>query len=312
MTLPVKIVFRAPSQYPLLFTIREAGLWEENGLDANLTLIRKTAVAEETLESGRADFIFGNHITPYRKRFFRGIPFVYLGQTVNYTDDILITRQGVTGLTQLVGKTFSVDPLRTAEGHLVSHPRLHVDLYLERAGMTIDQIQILEPEEKSPITKLKTVASGQADATIVASSAEIQAQALGLQVTALDPLPMIQSVTLLGLGPIVLERPDMVKQVLKTMSRGIKFFCTKKSETCAILSQHVAPELGLTTEAEVEQLYDRTAARLEPTLMPTIAAITNVFKEACIFDPEVKDFNPLVMWDLHFLRELQEEGFFNE
>jgi hypothetical protein len=44
---------------------------------------------------------------------------------------------------------------------------------------------------------------------------------------------------------------------------------------------------------------------------PTLDAIQNVFALALKSDPEIKHFNPLALWDLHYLREIDDSGYIN-
>lgn len=38
---------------------------------------------------------------------------------------------------------------------------------------------------------------------------------------------------------------------------------------------------------------------------------TNVFALAVKRDPEIADFNPLMLWDLHHLKEIDDSGYIN-
>jgi len=42
---------------------------------------------------------------------------------------------------------------------------------------------------------------------------------------------------------------------------------------------------------------------------PTLDAIRNVFALALTRDPEIKNFNRLALWDLHYLREIDDSGY---
>ena len=57
--------------------------------------------------------------------------------------------------------------------------------------------------------------------------------------------------------------------------------------------------------------YDTQAASLEAKPYPTLDAIQNVFALALKRDPEIKNFNPLALWDLHYLREIDDSAYIN-
>jgi hypothetical protein len=56
----------------------------------------------------------------------------------------------------------------------------------------------------------------------------------------------------------------------------------------------------------VRTLANRTST---PEIFPRLDAIQNVFALALKRDPEIKHFNPLALWDLHYLREIDDSGY---
>src|SRR6266542_3981496 len=67
--------------------------------------------------------------------------------------------------------------------------------------------------------------------------------------------------------------------------------------------------LGLQKDGEADALYDSWSSFLERKLYPTTEAINNVFALAARLKPEIADLNPLIMWNTHYLRELDDSGF---
>jgi hypothetical protein len=57
--------------------------------------------------------------------------------------------------------------------------------------------------------------------------------------------------------------------------------------------------------------YETEAASFEANPYPMLDAIQNVFALALKRDPEIKNFNPLALWDLHYLREIDDSGYIN-
>ena len=86
-------------------------------------------------------------------------------------------------------------------------------------------------------------------------------------------------------------------------------FLTRKAETLEILREHAAPILRLQSDAEVNTLYDEWALSLERNAYPSLEAISNVFQLALRRNPEIEGFNPLALWDTHYLRELDDSGY---
>ena len=53
--------------------------------------------------------------------------------------------------------------------------------------------------------------------------------------------------------------------------------------------------------------YDERAGEYEPTLFPNPQGIVNVHRLSCMLYPEVRQMNPLQLWDLRLLHEVRAE-----
>jgi hypothetical protein len=58
-----------------------------------------------------------------------------------------------------------------------------------------------------------------------------------------------------------------------------------------------------------ERTYADMAAALEPCLYPSPRAIENVYEEAVREDKDAGGINPMALWDLHYLRKIDDSGF---
>ncbi len=117
-------------------------------------------------------------------------------------------------------------------------------------------------------------------------------------------MPMIRGVTLTTTMGFVKSHPEEIRLLTRGFVDAIHFFITRKDETLEILKEHASPILKLQWDAEVEALYDEWAQSLERKPYPALDAISNVFKLAVRRNPEIVNYNPLALWDLHFVREL--------
>jgi hypothetical protein len=113
------------------------------------------------------------------------------------------------------------------------------------------------------------------------------------------------------LGMVFQNHEDEARSLIMAMIDGIHFFKTKKSDTLAIIKKHCTELLRIQDDEEWNCFYDAQAASLEAKPYPTLEAIQNVFALALKRDPEIKNFNPLALWDLHYLREIDDGGYIN-
>jgi len=50
-------------------------------------------------------------------------------------------------------------------------------------------------------------------------------------------------------------------------------------------------------------------AKLLPKPYPDHEAVANAYKLCCLKSPEAEEMSPMALWDLHYLRELDNSGF---
>ncbi len=103
-----------------------------------------------------------------------------------------------------------------------------------------------------------------------------------------------------------------IRDLIRGFVDAIHFFITRKQETLEILKEHASPILHLQSNEEVETLYEEWAHSLERKPYPSIEAIANVFQLAVRRNPEIASFNPLALWNSHYVRELDDSGYIDQ
>ena len=95
------------------------------------------------------------------------------------------------------------------------------------------------------------------------------------------------------------------------MIDGIHFFKAKKADTLAIIKSTArsCSRYRMTKSGTVFTIPKPLPSRL--SLIQRSDAIQNVFALALKRDPEIKHFNPLALWDLHYLREIDDSEYIN-
>ena len=163
-------------------------------------------------------------------------------------------------------------------------------------------------EGANRMEKWQWVQSGEVDATLLTPPKSLQAEAAGMKIIEIEPLPMIHFTTLSTSRKFVEGHPDLVERFLKGLLEGIAFFKREPEKTKKIIKQRHTSE-GQMDDAAVDIVYGELAEALEPKLYPTMAAIENVYQEALRQDPEAARINPLSVWDLHYIKKLDDSGF---
>jgi ABC-type nitrate/sulfonate/bicarbonate transport system substrate-binding protein len=300
----LRIIYRSNSHAPLWLVADKSGSWQKNGLDVDTSpqLVREKAV--ESLKNDHVDLISGNHHNLYVRNAKNGEDFVHLAQaTNNWTENKLVVTKGIQSIQDLKGKKIVADKL-------TSHAGLNIWLFLKQEGLDADRgdIELVELRDSSE-ERWKRVLSGEFAGTFVTIPHDSRAAAAGARVIPVRAIPMIRGVTLTTTMSFVKNHPEEVRLLTRGFVDAIHFFITRKQETLEILKEHATPILKLQSDTEVETLYDEWAQSLERKPYPALAAIANVFQLAVRRNPEIFLYNPLALWDTHFVRELDDSGY---
>ncbi len=302
--LKLRIIYRSNSHAPLWVVAEKAGIWEKNGLEVDTSpqLIREKAV--EALKNDRVDLISGNHHNLYVRKAKNGEDFVHLAQTANnWTENKMVVGEGIKNVLDLKGKKVAADKL-------TSHGGLNVWLFLRQEGLDVDRGDVeLVALAGAAEERWKRVLNGEFGATFVSVPHDRRAVRAGARVIQVRPMPMIRGVTLTTTLSFVKEHEEQIRRLIRGLVDATHFFITRKAETLEILTNHISGILRLESEEETEDIYEAWARSLERKHYPSIEAIVNVSALAIRRNPEIADFNPLAMWDTHYVRELDDSGY---
>jgi ABC-type nitrate/sulfonate/bicarbonate transport system substrate-binding protein len=204
-----------------------------------------------------------------------------------------------------------------------SHPALNDWLYLKQNGLDVDRDQVeiinrsrikkgemdeMEGDNAPPKERWELVKDGTVDATLLTPPKSDFAEKAGLKVIEIEPMPMIHFTTISTSQGFVDKHPDIVDRFLKGLIEGIAYFKTQPAESLKILKERHTTE-GVMDDAMAERVYRELARVLEPRLYPAMDAIANVYQEALRQDPDAAKVNPLSLWNLHYVRQIDDSGF---
>jgi len=300
----IRIFYRAAGHVPLWKVMEEGGFLEKHGLDIELGSregLREKALQE--LRAGELDIISGNHHNLYAPRALKGEPFVHIAQTNNlWKENWLVARAGIRGIKDLKGKRVAMDDFH-------SHTGLNVWRYLQIHGLEEGRDVELVDGERKGLDRVRKVMSGEYDATFVRAVEQLRARALGANVIELSSMPMIEGVTITTTTTYVNRHQDEVRRLLLALVDAVHFFKTRREDTLNIFEKSCRDVLKFQSEEEMALFYDNQEKSLERKPYPTAGAIENVFALAVRESPEIRDFNPLALWDLHYVREIDDSGY---
>ncbi len=302
----LRIIYRSNSHAPLWVVAEKSGVWEKNGLTVNTSPQPVREKAVEALRNHHVDLISGNHHNLY-VRNAKGEDFVHLAQAGNnWTENRLVVADGIRSIVDLKGKKVVVDKL-------TSHAGLNVWLFLRQEGLDADRGDVDLVELRGAAEeRWKRVLNGEFAGTFVTLPHDARAERSGAHVIRVRAMPMVRGVTLTTTMSFVRNHEAKIRHLVRGFVDAIHFFITRKQETLEILKEHATPILRLQSDEEVETLYEEWAHSLERKPYPSIEAIANVFQLAIRRNPEIASFNPLALWNTHYVRELDESGYIDQ
>ncbi|MCZ6451083.1 MAG: ABC transporter substrate-binding protein [Deltaproteobacteria bacterium] len=300
----IRIFYRAAAHVPLWKVMEEGGFLDKHGLEmqfGSMEGLRRKAM--ERLRAGELDIISGNHHNLYARRALGGEPFIHIAQPNNvWGAHWMVAGQGIRKVEDLKGKRVLIDDLD-------SHPGLSVWLYLRLRGLEGEEgVELVNGGGKTT-DRVRKVMAGEYDATFVGAVDQMRARVIGANVVEVSTMPMIEGVTLTTTTTYVNSHEEEVRGLLRALVDTVHFFKTRRHDTLDIINRTCRDLLRLQSDEELATFYEYQSNTLGRKPYPTLNAIQNVFALALKMSPEIKNFNPLVMWDLHYLRELDDSGY---
>ena len=306
-TKKMRIYYRAPSHVPLWKVMEECGFLAKHGLSMEMgSLEGQRKRAAEGLKSGELDVVSGNHHNLYARKALNGDPYVHIAQSNNsWRENFLVMGKGVSGLQDLKGKKVVMDDFD-------GHTGLNVWLYLRQHGLEEGRDVELLSDGKKGAERAKEVMDGKYDATFIRAVDRLRALKFGARIVEVPSMAMIEGVTLTTTTTYVKNHQDEARSLILALIDGIHFFKTNKADTLATVKKHCSELLKMRDDEEWDCFYENQAASLESSPYPSIEAIQNVFALGVKRNPEIKEFNPLILWDLHYVKEIDDSGYIRQ
>ena len=303
---PIEIhgYYRSHTHLPVWEIIEETGIWKELGIKASFDYCDSSSEAEAALFEGRVDFISGNHISPYAL-VARGKPIVSLASPSNSVNDKLISKQPIKSISELRGKRIA-DTTVTDKGGGYNHIRGNHMLYIKHGGISLDDVEWVEiankMSEEYRKTQYEAMRDNKADATMVTGGTEEYEKA-GFHVLPLERLPMINGPTITTTMDGLKRKDRIGERLVKALLLGIHYARANRTETEQILEK-----LKKRVPQAASVSYN-SVAKLLAKPYPDMQAIANAYELCCMKAPEARELSPIAMWDIHYLRDLDNSGF---
>jgi len=179
-------------------------------------------------------------------------------------------------------------------------------LYIKHGGITLDDVEWVEIADKMSEeyrkTQFEAMKDNKADATMV-TGGTAEYEKAGFHVLQLERLPMINGPTLTTTVDGLKRKDRLGERLVKALLLGIHYARANRTETEQIL------EKLKKRVPQAESVSYNSVAKLLAKPYPDMQAIANAYELCCMKTPEARELSPIAMWDIHYLRDLDNSGF---
>lgn len=301
-SIPVRIAYAAlGSGSAPVWCAKEAGIFTEEGLDAEVSLIRGSGRVTEALLKNEIQF--ANIAAPLVVAAnLAGDDLVYLTGGVNWMIQSIITRREIQSAVQLRGRNFGVSRSGGVDNFLVDY--------------------LLKPYGISMITDLKHVSiDNQPDAVAKLDRCDIDAALFSppysfvavqhghwVLIDSGEQRIDYQLGGIVARRSFVEQNPEITRKVVRAYVRGVHRYKTDLDIALGVFRKY-----SLIDDAEVaRQCYETANRYFQRRPYPTVPGLHRVLDEAAKNDSAAKRLRVEDMMDCRWLAELDNSGFIQD
>jgi hypothetical protein len=294
----VRLAYRDEDRTPVIFCIKEMAE-RHYDLDVEVMLIKGTKDYEAALFNDSCDVIIEHleYLYPAAAEGKKVTMFCApsLGRGLE-----LVVSDNIQTVEAFRGKTLAVR----------SSGRPHsLVLWLRMMGLEKDvKILMVHDDEVGRWGQWKKVLGGECVATFMSPLYLPNALAGGLRVLPVPDLPVVAHYAQACLSKFARESSDLLKEYIKAVIHAVCLMILRKEQALEIVAEEPMRRMKITDRLELERQFDSIVKGLQLKPYPTPQAIANTF-EIATAEFGAADVNPLILWDLHWVKELDDDGF---
>ncbi|HLH22309.1 MAG TPA: hypothetical protein VK066_07285 [Chloroflexota bacterium] len=295
----VRLAYRDDDRTPVIFCI-QAMARAHYALDVEVLQIKGTREYEAALFDEACDVII-EHLEylygdPTRARQVSMFCAPVLRNGLE-----LVVRPDVQDVAALRGTTIAIR----------SHGRPHaIMLRLRKMGLE-GQVAttIVRDEDVGRWGQWRTVADGTCAAAFISRLYLPPALTAGLKVLDAPDVEVVGHYSQACLTRYAAAHPDVMRRYVQSVVHALALLRLRRADALAIARGEPMRRMRLTDAAELERQFDAIVDDLQVPPYPTPEAVANMYEIATAQYGGAGQMNPLSVWDLHWLRELEAEGF---
>jgi hypothetical protein len=297
----VRLAYRDEDRTPVIFCIKEMAR-RHYDVDVEVVLIKGTKPYEAALFDDSCDVIIEHleYLYPAATQGKKVVMFCApsLGRGLE-----LVVPADVKSVEALRGKKLAV---RTS-----GRPHALV-MWLRMMGLEHDmKIEMVDDREVGRWGQWKKVLSGECIATFMSDLYLPNALEAGLKVLPVPDLPVVAHYAQACLSKFAREQPDLLGNYVKAVIHAVCLMILRPEEALEIAAGEPMRRMQITDRRELERQFRSIVKLLQLKPYPTPQAIANTF-EIATAEFGAADINPLTLWDLHWVKQLDDAGYIDD
>jgi hypothetical protein len=295
----LNLAYRDEDRTPVIFCIREMAR-RYYDIDVEIRRIKGTEEYEAALFDGSCDVIIEHLEYLYDEAAKGKKAAIFMAPSKGGNLELVVPAH-VMRSDDLKGGTMAVR----------AHGQPHaVKLWLKMMGLE-KQVRtvLIEDKEVGRWGQWKKVASGECLATFMSPLYLAQALSAGLKILPVPDIPIVGHYAQACRAAFAEENAGLLEDYIKASIHGICFMIYRRRDALEIASDEPMKRMKIADRADLERQFDSIVKSLKPKPYPTARAIANTFEMAVLDYPSAIGINPLSVWDLHWVKRLDDRGF---
>jgi ABC-type nitrate/sulfonate/bicarbonate transport system substrate-binding protein len=282
--------------HAVLWIARDAGLFEKNGLRADVTYIRSGSTMAQTLVSG--DIQMSQMGGPAMLAAgVAGMDVTFVAVALNTTPIVLMGT--VSKIEDLKGKAVGV----TRYG---SNTDISARFAIRKAGLQPEKdVAVIQLEDYPGI--MGGIASGRIAAGALADPFTDAAKKLGYKEVA-DVAAMGLEFPFVGIAAkksYIKDNADTVQRFVRAYTEAIAIYKNNREVAMKITGKYT----GIKDPAILGPTVDFYAPKLQRVPLATVGGLRFVLDQVAVRDPRAKNYAPETFMDMRFVKQLEDSGF---
>jgi hypothetical protein len=294
----IRVAYRDDDRTPVIYCIKEIGA-KYYGIDVEVLKIKPYGEFEASLFSDSADVLI-DHVEFLYADATKGkkITFFCAPRIVRGLD--LMVPKHVENVSEFVDKNMAVRD--SGRPHTVT-------LWLRMMGLEGKVgVPIFKDADVGRWGQWKKVISGECIACFMDPLYQAEPLNAGLKFLPVPDLAVISHYAQACTAEFARQKSAVLKNYVKSVIHGICWMKHRKREAMKVVTEEPMSRMKINDVQEMEKHFDAIVAKLQIKPYPTLEALSATYEIACQ-EYDAKGLNPLALWDMHWVKELDDEGF---